>query len=159
MHRTFMRPQIQFIFKNDESCLETLSILAEEMLQVKMTLQGRIMFEILVGDALFIANMATIVILVQVSMQFLETVKSRRLAKFTNRMTHKTTLETISFFHVILKLKLRISGKLGNEITLMLDTKVTELCLVFRFQVVKQELIGRFLSLGCSFAGGTISRC
>lgn len=58
-------PQIEFIFENDKAGGQTLDVVAHEMLLIKMPLQGPVVFEELIVQALLLADVAFVVFLVQ----------------------------------------------------------------------------------------------
>ena len=102
MHGHFVPSQVEFVVKDNESGHETLDIMAQKMLLIKVTLQTFVIFEELVVQTLFFTDVALVMVLVQVLMQKGQIIKPFGSTKLADRMSRKSRHGSIPLFQMIL---------------------------------------------------------
>jgi hypothetical protein len=118
--------QVEFVFKDDKACRQTLFVGTKKMIAIKMNGEGGIIFEKLIGFVLFLTDMTLVMILVQMLMQQCQIIKAFGPTKFTHGMSRKARSRSFSPILMLLELRGRKPGQQRNEISLGLDTQMTE---------------------------------
>jgi hypothetical protein len=117
-------PQIDFVFKHDESRRSALRIAAQKMLQLKMVFQRLVIAKVLVREFLLFADVTLVMVACQVHVEFVQIVKSRGTTEFAQGMS--ATALSIAVLQVMFELRRCVTRECGNEIALVLNTELAE---------------------------------
>ena len=112
-------PQIEFILENNKAGSQTLDIVAHEMLLIKMPLQGPVVFEELIVQALLLADVAFVVFLVQMLVQAGNIVEAFGFAEFAEGVSKEARGWSVAVFHMLLQLSGSETGQPRNKVPLV----------------------------------------
>jgi hypothetical protein len=103
--------QVEFVFKDDKACGQTLFVGTEKMVAIKMNGQGLIIFKKLIGFVLFLTDMTLVMVLVQMLMQQCQIIEPFGMTKFTHGMSRKARSRSLSPILMLLELRRRKPGQ------------------------------------------------
>ena len=113
-----VRPEGNLVLKHDESGRQTHGILAQKVLPVEMSGQRIVVLEELVGTALLVADVALVVLLVEMLVQLGQVVEAPGTAELAQRMAGEAAAGTVAAGLMGLELGGGESGQLRHEIAL-----------------------------------------